>query len=66
MKEKHDVPGRAALDHEQAFRRGYDDAQSGRVVSRDQSPFREPTVRKHWKRGFDLGSKGLIVTLPKL
>ncbi len=66
MKEKYDVPGKMKLDHEQAFRRGYDDAQRGSVIDRDHSPFKEPTVRKHWKRGFDMGRKGLVLNLPKL
>ena len=66
MRQKYDIPNKAALEAEQAFRRGYDDASSGRVGSRDLSPFHETTVRKHWKRGYDLGTKGLKISLPRL
>ncbi len=66
MKEKNDVPNKQALDNEQAFRRGYNDAVEGRVESRDRSPFTQPTVRKYWKQGFDMGKKGLVVALPRL
>lgn len=66
MKEKNDVPNKQALDNEQAFRRGYADAVEGRIANRDQSPFSQPTVRKYWKQGFDMGKKGLVVALPRI
>lgn len=68
MKEKYSMPERRkqALDAEQAYRLGYNDQTSGKVGSRDLCPFVDPFVRKHWKRGFDMGAKGLKIALPKM
>ncbi len=67
MKKKNaEIPNKQALDNEQAFRRGYSDAVTGRVASRDESPFSQLTPRRYWKQGFDMGKKGLVVALPKL
>jgi ribosome modulation factor len=68
MKEKYSMPEKRkqALDAEQAFRLGYTAAISGLIGSRDLCPYSDPFVRKHWKRGYDLGGKGLKITLPKM
>lgn len=68
MREKNTLPERQklALDAEQAYRLGYTDQTSGNVGSRDLCPYSDPFVRKHWKRGFDMGSKGLKITLPRM
>ncbi len=63
MKRRYDaIPNKARLDTEQAFRLGFTDAQRG-IAERT---FTNPVIRRHWKRGFNLGRKGLVVTLPKL
>jgi ribosome modulation factor len=68
MQEKNSMPERRklALDAEQAYRLGYTDRTSGKVGSRDLCPYSDPFVIKHWKRGFDMGGKGLKITLPKM
>lgn len=68
MQQKYSLPEKSkkAVDAEQAFRLGYNDANSGRIGSRDLCPYVDPFVRKHWKRGYDMGRKGLKLTLPKM
>lgn len=61
---------RLPKDSHEAFRRGYNEGV--RIAAEDpeiggpviRPPFSSAELRKAWRRGFDLGRKGIAVTLP--